>query len=141
VVACEGQQPRFREGVDDAPEASPVHRPGAHGAGLGAAVQRRLRQTLRWEAPRGFAYGQQFRMAGCVSVRPAEGVAGLGQDLVAGIHDQRGEGVLAARLRCGGERDGVAQILQVTISGGSFHADLPRMNELVVSFAICRKIL
>src|SRR6266542_5750388 len=64
-------------------------------------------------------------MAGRVPVRPAEGVAGLGQNLVAGIHDQCGKGMFAARLRGGGERDGVAYILQVTLSGGSFHPDIP----------------
>src|SRR5205823_3397992 len=95
VIAGEGPQPRFREGVDNTPEAGPVYRSGAHGAGLSTAVQRRLRQTLRREAPRGFAYCNQFCMASRVPVRPAEGVAGLGQDLVAVIHDQRGEGVLA----------------------------------------------
>jgi hypothetical protein len=45
--------------------------------------------------------------------------------------------VLAARLRGGGERDGMAQILQVTISGGSFHADLgpPGANRVMLSLA------
>jgi hypothetical protein len=67
-------------------------------------------------------------MAGRVSVRPAESIAGFGQDRIAVIHDQRREGVLAARFRGGGERDGVAQILQVPRRGGSFHPDLSCRN-------------
>src|SRR5262245_10772875 len=38
VIAGECQQPRFREGVDNTPEASPVYCSGAHGTGLGTAV-------------------------------------------------------------------------------------------------------
>ena len=66
MIAGDAAQAMFGEAIDDAADAGPVDRAGAHRAGLGGGIERGFRQHIRAERGAGLCRQQPLGMRGAV---------------------------------------------------------------------------